>query len=52
MKSNVSVGWMHREGARIRLVVKRILRNYGYPPDLQEAAVATVLQQAEALASM
>ncbi len=30
--------------------MKRILRKYGYPPDLQDAAVQTVLQQAEALA--
>ena len=54
VKSNVSVDWMHREGARarIRVLVRRILRKYGYPPDLQEAAVVNVLQQAEALAAM
>lgn len=54
IKSNVSVDWMHREGARarIRVLVRRILRKYGYPPDLQEAAVVTVLRQAEALAAM
>lgn len=54
IKSNVSVDWMHREGARarIRVLVKKILRKHGYPPDLQEAAVVTVLQQAEALSAM
>ena len=45
--------WMHRDAARarIRVLVKRILRKYGYPPDLQDAAVQTVLQQAEALSA-
>lgn len=51
LKQNVSVDWAHRESARARLrvLVKRILRKYGYPPDLQDAAVQTVLQQAEVL---
>ncbi|UDB89051.1 DUF3387 domain-containing protein [Xanthomonas citri pv. mangiferaeindicae] len=35
----------------MRVLVKRILRKYGYPPDLQDAAVRTVLQQAEALSA-
>lgn len=49
----MAVDWAHREPARARLrvLVKRILRKYGYPPDLQDAAVQTVLQQAEALSS-
>jgi type I restriction enzyme R subunit len=49
VKKNVTVDWAHREGARaqMRVLVKRILRKYGYPPDLQDAAVQTVLQQAE-----
>jgi type I restriction enzyme, R subunit len=53
IKSNVSVDWMHRDSARanIRRHVKRLLRKYGYPPDLQDAAVQNVLQQAEALSS-
>jgi len=53
IKENVSVDWMHREAARarIRVLVKKILRKYGYPPDLQDAAVQTVLQQAEALSA-
>ena len=37
--------------ARIRVLVKRLLRKYGYPPDLQDAAVQKVLQQAEALSA-
>lgn len=53
IKDNVTVDWMHRDSARanIRRLVKRILRKYGYPPDLQDAAVQNVLQQAEALSS-
>jgi type I restriction enzyme, R subunit len=53
IKSNVSVDWMHRDSARanIRRHVKRLLRKYGYPPDLQDAAVQNVLQQAEALSA-
>ena len=51
LRENVSVDWAHRDSARarMRVLVKRILRKYGYPPDLQDAAVQTVLQQAEAL---
>ncbi len=54
LRDNVSVDWAHRESARARLrvLVKRILRKYGYPPDLQDAAVQTVLAQAEALSSV
>ncbi len=53
LRENVAVDWAHREPARARLrvLVKRILRKYGYPPDLQDAAVQTVLQQAEALSA-
>jgi type I restriction enzyme R subunit len=51
LKSGVTTDWAQREPARarIRVLVKRILRKYGYPPDLQDAAVQTVLQQAEVL---
>ena len=35
--------------AKLRVIVKRILRKYGYPPDKQESATITVLQQAELL---
>jgi type I restriction enzyme R subunit len=53
IKGNMTVDWMHRESARanIRRLVKRLLRKYGYPPDLQDAAVQNVLQQAEALSA-
>ncbi len=53
LKSSASVDWQHRESARarMRVLVKRILRKHGYPPDLQDAAVQTVLQQAEALSA-
>jgi type I restriction enzyme, R subunit len=53
IKNNVSVDWMHREAARarMRVLVKRLLRKYGYPPDLQDAAGQKVLQQAEALSA-
>jgi type I restriction enzyme R subunit len=53
LKGNVTVDWSHRESARarMRVLVKRILRKHGYPPDLQDAAVQTVLRQAEALSA-
>ena len=53
IRGTISVDWIHRESARarIRVLVKRILRQYGYPPDLQDAAVQNVLQQAEALSA-
>nr|WP_242519225.1 DUF3387 domain-containing protein [Halochromatium roseum] len=48
LQGNITVDWAHRENARakMRVLVKRILRKYGYPPDLQAAAVQTVLAQA------
>ncbi len=53
LKSNVSVDWQHRVSARARMqvLVKHILRKHGYPPDLQDAAIQTVLQQAEVLSA-
>ena len=53
LRSSASVDWQHRESARarMRILVKRILRKHGYPPDLQDAAVQTVLQQAEVLSA-
>lgn len=49
LQGNITVDWAHRENARakMRVLVKRILRKYGYPPDLQAVAVQTVLAQAE-----
>jgi type I restriction enzyme R subunit len=49
VKKNVTIDWAIREQARakLRVMVKRILRKYGYPPDKQEKATDTVLEQAE-----
>ena len=51
VRKSVSIDWTLRESARakIRVMVRRILNKYGYPPDLQEDAVKTVLAQAELL---
>ena len=51
VRKNVTVDWTVRENvrARLRVIVKRILRKYGYPPDKQEKATQTVLEQAEVL---
>ena len=51
LRANVTVDWAHRDSARARLrvLVKRILRKFGYPPDLEDVAVQGVLAQAEAL---
>lgn len=51
IRKSVTIDWTVREQARanIRVMVKRILKKYGYPPDLQDAAVQTVLKQAELL---
>ncbi len=53
LKGSASVDWPPREPARarMRVLVKRILRKHDYPPDLQDAAVRTVLQQAEVLSA-
>ena len=51
VRQSVTIDWTLRESARarIKVMVKRILNKYGYPPDLQEEAVKTVLAQAELL---
>ena len=51
VRKSVTIDWTLREQARakIRVIVKRILNRWGYPPDLQEEAVQTVLRQAELL---
>ncbi len=51
VRESVTIDWTLRESARakIKVIVKRILNFYGYPPDLQTEAVKTVLQQAELL---
>lgn len=52
VQNNVTIDWTIRESvrARLRILVKRVLRKYGYPPDKQEKATRTVLEQAEVLA--
>jgi type I restriction enzyme R subunit len=51
VRDNRKTDWTIREDVRaqLRVLVKRILRKYGYPPDKQEKATKTVLEQAEAL---
>ena len=51
LRRNVTIDWTVKENvrAKIRTMVKKILRKHGYPPDKQEKAVQTVLQQAELL---
>ena len=51
VRESVTIDWTVRESARakIRVMVRRILRKYGYPPDLQAEATKLVLEQAEAL---
>ena len=48
VRKSVSIDWTIREGARarIKVMVKRILKKHGYPPDLQDEATQTVLAQA------
>ena len=51
VRSNITIDWTMREDvrAKMRVLVKRILRKYGYPPDKEETATQTVLEQAELL---
>ena len=51
VRNNVSIDWTMRENVRsqLRVMVKRLLRKYGYPPDKQEKATQTVLEQAALL---
>jgi type I restriction enzyme R subunit len=53
IRKSVTIDWTVKQSARakIRLLVKKILRRYGYPPDLQAAATQTVLEQAELIAA-
>ncbi|MGA3407028.1 MAG: DUF3387 domain-containing protein [Candidatus Bathyarchaeia archaeon] len=52
IRNSVTIDWTQRDSvqAEIRLKVKKILRKYGYPPDKQEKATQTVLEQAELIA--
>jgi type I restriction enzyme R subunit len=53
VRKNVTIDWTLRENVRaqMRVLVRRILRKYGYPPDKQEKATQTVLEQAELLSA-
>jgi len=53
VRNNATIDWTVRETvrARLRVMVKRVLRKYGYPPDKQEKATRTVLEQAEQIAA-
>ncbi len=53
VRNNVTIDWTQRENirARLRVLVKRVLRKHGYPPDKQESATRTVLEQAEVLSA-
>ena len=53
VRGNITIDWTLRENVRanLRRLVKRTLRRYGYPPDKQEKATRTVLEQAEVLSA-
>jgi type I restriction enzyme, R subunit len=53
VRSNVTIDWMLRENVRahLRVLVKRVLRRHGYPPDKRETATRTVLEQAAVLSA-
>ena len=54
VRANVTIDWTIRDNVRaqLRVLVKRILRKHGYPPDKQEKATRTVFEQAEVLSEM
>jgi len=54
VRANVTIDWTIRDNVRaqLRVLVKRILRKHGYPPDKQERATRTVLEQAEVLSEL
>lgn len=53
VKQNASIDWTIKESvrAKLRVIIKRTLRQYGYPPDMQKLATETVLKQAELIAN-
>jgi type I restriction enzyme R subunit len=53
VRSNATIDWTIRESARAKLMVlvRRTLKKYGYPPDLEQKAIDTVMKQAELLAA-
>jgi type I restriction enzyme R subunit len=52
VKQNASIDWTIKEGvrAKLKVIIKRTLRQFGYPPDMQKLATETVLKQAEMIA--
>ncbi|HQA28448.1 MAG TPA: HsdR family type I site-specific deoxyribonuclease, partial [Brevefilum fermentans] len=52
VRANASIDWTIKESvrAKLRVIVKRTLRQYGYPPDMEKLATDTVLKQAELIA--
>ena len=53
VRENASIDWTIKESvrAKLKVIVKRTLRQYGYPPDMQALATETVLKQAEMIAT-
>ncbi|NOS87190.1 MAG: DUF3387 domain-containing protein, partial [Methylococcaceae bacterium] len=53
IRENASIDWTMKASvrAKLKVIVKRILRQYGYPPDMQLLATETVLKQAELIAA-
>ena len=52
VRQNASIDWTLKESvqAQLRVIVRRTLRKYGYPPDMQQLATETVMKQAEMIA--
>ncbi len=53
VRENTSIDWTIKESfkAKLKVIIKRTLRQFGYPPDMQLLATETVLKQAEMIAS-
>jgi len=53
VKANASIDWTIKESvrAKLKVIIKRTLRQFGYPPDMQRLATETVLKQAELIAN-
>ncbi|MBN2441791.1 MAG: DUF3387 domain-containing protein, partial [Spirochaetales bacterium] len=53
VRKNASIDWTIKESvrAKLKVIIKRTLRQFGYPPDMQKLATETVLKQAELIAS-
>jgi type I restriction enzyme R subunit len=53
IRASATIDWTRKEGvrAKMRIEVRKLLARYGYPPDLQKAAVDLVVRQAETIAA-